>query len=131
MTTPTAALAFQWSALAKYASKLRVGFLTGCLVMANRALDPLPVEAQQAIRTAAAELQTRFEESGRSADEQLLGGLFQKQGLTITPVSESFRAEFFEAVRTMRDGLEDPLVPRELLNRVLALLADYRALTRR
>jgi TRAP-type C4-dicarboxylate transport system substrate-binding protein len=131
MTTPTAALAFQWSALTRYVSRLKVAFLDGCLVMAHRALDPLPIETQRAIRAAAAELQLRFEASGRLADDQLLGGLFQKQGLTLTPVSENFRAEFFETTRALRDRLGDRAVSREILMRSLSWLADFRAESRR
>ena len=51
---PTAALAYQWSAQARYFTPLRVGFLPGCMVMANAALDALPIEQQQALRHAAA-----------------------------------------------------------------------------
>jgi TRAP-type C4-dicarboxylate transport system substrate-binding protein len=127
LTTPTAALAYQWSAATKYLSTLHVGFLTGCLVLANRALDPLPMDMQKAIRDAAAVLQQRFEESGRSADEALLGGLFQKQGITVIPASDSFRAEYLEAARYMRDKVDEKAVPHELLTRVLAWLADFRA----
>jgi TRAP-type C4-dicarboxylate transport system substrate-binding protein len=131
LTTPTAALAFQWSALTKYLSRVKLSFLPGCLVMANRALDPLPTAAREAIRTAAAELQVHFEDSGRRADEQLLGGLFQKQGLTVTEVSETFRSEFFEAARQMRERAGDRTVPKALTTRVLTWLADYRAESQR
>jgi TRAP-type C4-dicarboxylate transport system substrate-binding protein len=131
LTTPTAALAFQWSAVTKYLSTLHVGFLTGCLVVANRAMDPLPTDAQRAIREAAAVLQQRFEESGRSADEALVGGLFQKQGITVTPASDSFRAEYLAAARQMRDQVDERAIPRTLLTQVLGWLADYRAEVRK
>jgi TRAP-type C4-dicarboxylate transport system substrate-binding protein len=127
LTTPTAALAYQWSTLAKYLSRVRFAFLTGCLVLANRSVDPLPTSAKSALRTAAAELQARFEESGRRGDDQLLGGLFQKQGLTVSPVSESFRSEFFALARQMRDRMGDRAVSHELVTRVLTWLADFRA----
>jgi TRAP-type C4-dicarboxylate transport system substrate-binding protein len=126
LTVPSAALAFQWSTQARYVSDLRVSFLTGCIVVATRAWDDLSIEAQAAIRAAAAKLQVRFEDVGHSQDEALLGGLFARQGLRPVPVSASFRSEFFEAARAAREALGDKLVPRALLTRVLEVLADYR-----
>jgi TRAP-type C4-dicarboxylate transport system substrate-binding protein len=127
ITLPTAALAFQWSAQSRYVSDLPLGFLTGCLLVANRAFDALPVEAQQAILTAAAKFQARMEEVGRQQDEALLGGLFKRQGLTTVPVSEGFRQEFFEQARTVRDRAGDRWVPLKLRVRVTDWLAGYRA----
>jgi hypothetical protein len=64
---------------------------------------------------------------GRRIDDQLLGGLFQKQGLQKLPVSDSFRAEFFDAARVARAKMAERFVSRDLLNRVQSMLADYRA----
>ena len=54
-------------------------------------------------------------------------GVFEKQGLKHVPVSDTFRAEYFAAARAARERLGDKLVPRALMEHVLALLADYRA----
>jgi hypothetical protein len=43
------------------------------------------------------------------------------------PVTPAFRAEFFEAARVAREKLGDQLVPRALLQKVMSMLADYRA----
>ncbi len=42
-------------------------------------------------------------------------------------MSDQFRAEFFDAARSMRERMGDKLVPLALLQRVLGMLADYRA----
>jgi len=127
IAVPTGALAFQWSTRAKYFSEMRVGFLPACLVVAKRAWDKLSVSHQQAMRTATAKFVTRFEDLGRTQDEALLGGLFEKQGLIKVPVSDLFRAEFFDAARRAREKLSNKLVSDELLSQVLVWLADYRA----
>jgi TRAP-type C4-dicarboxylate transport system substrate-binding protein len=127
LAVPTAALAFQWSTETRYFSDLRASFLRGCLVMSSRAYDALPVEGQHAVMVSAARAISRLEDLGRAQDEQLLGGLFARQGLTQVPVNDQFRAEFFEAARAMRDRLGQALVPPALLQRVLGMLADYRA----
>ena len=124
---PTAALAFQWSAQARYVSDLRVGFLRGCFLMNARTFDALPVDVQQSIRVAHAHLVSRLEELGRLQDQQLLDALFEKQGLRTVAVSGAFRAEFFDAAREVREHLSEKLVPKPLLQRVLTMLADFRA----
>jgi TRAP-type C4-dicarboxylate transport system substrate-binding protein len=124
---PTAALAFQWSSQVRYMTDLRTGFLRGCILVANRAHDALSLHDQQVVRSLSAKLMARLEDLGRSQDEALLGGLFAKQGLkTIVPAA-AFRSEFFEAARMARTELGEKLVPKELLQKVMGMLADYRA----
>lgn len=122
---PSGALAFQWSTRAKYYSDLRAGFLPGCMTIARRAFDALPIASQQAIRTAVAKFMIRFEDVGRATDAALLGGLFEKQGLRQVPVSTSFRAEFLDQARQLRDKVK--IVPAEMFSQVQGWLADYRA----
>jgi TRAP-type C4-dicarboxylate transport system substrate-binding protein len=124
---PAAALAFQWSAQARYLIDLRNDYVFGCLVVDDRAFSRLTVPQQAAVRIAAAHLAERYHDLGRRIDDQLLGGLFQKQGLQTLPVSDSFRAEFFDAARVARARMAERFVSRDLLSRVQSMLADYRA----
>ncbi len=126
-TMPSAALAFQWSTQAKYITPLPVGYVQGCLLLANRAWDRLTQRQREAVMTAAAKCAHRFEEVGREQDAQLLGGLFARQGLKTVPLSPSLRAQYFEAARAARERLGDKLLSRALLDDVMRLLADYRA----
>jgi TRAP-type C4-dicarboxylate transport system substrate-binding protein len=127
VAVPTAALAFQWSAEVRYFTDLRPSFLRGCILIASRAYDQLPIEGQQAVRQATARVIARLEEVGRSQDDALLGGLFARQGLTPVEASEAFRAEFYQAARMTRERLGAELLSPQLLQRVLTLLADFRA----
>ena len=124
---PTAALAFQWSTQARYITDLRPGYLTGCVLVAQRALDRLGADQQKTFRSLFAKYDSLFQEMGKRQDEALLGGLFEKQGLKPIPPSEGFRSEFFEAARAARAALRDKLIPGELIDRVTGWLADYRA----
>src|SRR6476469_3083980 len=112
---PTAALAFQWVNQVRYVTDLRLGFLSGCLIVANRSFDSLPLAGQQAFRAAAAKLQARVEDMGRQQDAALLNGLFARQGMKPVPPSRTFRAEFFAAARVAREKLGDKIVPRALI----------------
>jgi TRAP-type C4-dicarboxylate transport system substrate-binding protein len=124
---PTAALAFQWSAQARYITDLRPGYLTGCIAVSHRALDRMTPEQQKVFRSLFAKYDSLFQDMGRRQDEALLGGLFQKQGLKPIPPSEGFRSEFFESARAARERAATRFVSRATLDRVLKMLADYRA----
>jgi len=121
---PAGALVYQWSTRARYFAELPTAFLPMCMVMTQRAFSSLPFQAQQAVRTAAAKLIPRFDEASRHMEEQLLHGLFEKQGLKRVPVSREFRQAFFEAARAARERSQ--LVPAPLLQEVLSWLADLR-----
>ena len=92
-TMPSAALAFQWSTQAKYITPLPVGYVQGCMILANRAWDRLTQKQREAVMAAAAKCAHRFEEVGREQDQQLLGGLFERQGLKMVPLSPALRAQ--------------------------------------
>jgi TRAP-type C4-dicarboxylate transport system substrate-binding protein len=122
---PSAALAFQWSTQARYVTNLRVGYLTGCLLVSRRAFDGLPLETQQEVRAAAAKFRARVEDVGHQQDELLLGGLFARQGLHEVPVSTQLREEFGRAVLAGAKEAE-PLFPPGTRARVAAWLNEYR-----
>jgi TRAP-type C4-dicarboxylate transport system substrate-binding protein len=124
---PSAALAFQWSTQAKYIVDLRIGYLEGCLLVANRTWDRLTHGQREIITGAAVKTARRFDDLGREQDRQLLGGLFEKQGLKILSPSPAVRAQYFEAAREARERLGEELMPRVLLDQVMRILADYRA----
>jgi len=127
LAIPTAALAFQWSAQARYITDLRPGYLTGCVLVTHRAMDRMSTEQQRVFRSLFAKYDALFQDMGRKQDEALLGGLFEKQGLKPIPPSEGFRSEFFEAARSARERAATRFVSRATLDRVLKWLADYRA----
>jgi TRAP-type C4-dicarboxylate transport system substrate-binding protein len=123
---PSAALAFQWSTQARYVMDLRVGYLTGCMLLSRRAWDALGHEDQQVIESAAAKLQMRLQDATRQMDESLLGGLFAKQGLQNVPVPPALQAEFTAAARDAQAQAAQ-LTPPGTLERVAAWLAEYRS----
>jgi TRAP-type transport system periplasmic protein len=126
-TIPSAALAFQWSTQAKYLTALPVGWVQGCMLVANRAWDRLSLRQRDAVMAAAAKCAHRFDEVGRQQDQQLLGGLFERQGLKTVPLTPSLRAKYLEMARGARERLGERLLPKKLLDTLLRLLADYRA----
>ncbi len=127
VSIPLGGLGFQWSTQARYFTEIPVGILPGCMVIAQRAFDALPIEHQTAIRSAGAKMLVHFEESGRLQDAALLDGLFDKQGMKRVPVSPALHDQFFEAARHEREAVAAEVSSPELLRQVLNWLADYRA----
>jgi TRAP-type C4-dicarboxylate transport system substrate-binding protein len=123
---PSAALAYQWSTQAPYFSDLEASVLPGCLVVATSAIDPLPTEQRQILQAAAAKFLARFNGATRELDSQLVGGLFEKQGMIKVPASPAFKSEFMAAARRARAHLGPKLVPPALAAEVDRLLDDYR-----
>jgi len=127
MAIPSAALAFQWSTRTRYLTSLRAGHLNGCILVANRAFDRLSIEHQQVVRAAVSKRAVRFEEISRREDAELIGGLFARQGLEVAAPSAALLADFFKAAEKARAALSDTIVPRAVVGRVLAALAEVRA----
>lgn len=123
---PGAALAFQWSAQARYVMDLKADYLVGCVIIADRAYDRLPLRFQEAVRAAGARLHARWEDTVRRQDDALMSGLFEHQGLRKVPISEQLRKEFFESARAAREQLGAKLIPPLLMKRVFELLSEYR-----
>jgi TRAP-type C4-dicarboxylate transport system substrate-binding protein len=120
-----AVLGFRWSP--RHHTDVRLGFVVGCLVIAIRAFDTVPFAARQAFRAAAANSQVRAERLARSQEAELLGGLFRKQGVQPVAVNESFRSQFFQSAAAIREKTAARFVPAKLVQRVLAMLADFRS----
>ena len=127
VAVPAAALAFQWFHRAHYLMDLRVGYIWACLLMANRAFDRLTLEQQQILQGASAKLAVRMEEIGHTQDRILLGGLFQRQGLTSLPVPPGLREAILRAARAARDKLGEKLVSAKVLAQALVEIEAYRA----
>jgi TRAP-type C4-dicarboxylate transport system substrate-binding protein len=127
MGIPSAILGYQWFAKQLFMSQLPLSVLPGCVLMTAKSFDQLPAELQAVVRNAAAKAAARFADVTRVQDDQLLGGVFQRQGVRTVPVSGTFAAEFLAATRDARDRVGEKVVPKELLLKVQSMLADYRA----
>jgi TRAP-type C4-dicarboxylate transport system substrate-binding protein len=127
VSIPLGGLGFQWSAQARYFTEIPIGILPGCMVIAQRTFDALPLDQQTTVRNAAAKMLVHFEEVGRLQDDELLDGLFDKQGMKRVPVSAAMRDQFLAEARRSRDEVAREVSSPELLNQVLTWLADYRA----
>jgi TRAP-type C4-dicarboxylate transport system substrate-binding protein len=127
LSVPTGALAFQWSAMTHYFTALPVSFLPGCIAVTASSFDALPAEDQQAVQRAFSSMIERFNGISQLQSRQLLGGLFEKQGLHRLPPSEGFASEFYAAARAAREHLGSRLVPTALYETVRGWLTEMRS----
>ena len=127
LTTPVAALAFQWYVGTKYITDLPTGYLMGCFLIREQALDQLSADEQAVVRKAGTKLGVKIDSDNRLQDEKLLGSVYPSRGLKLVTVTNKFRADFFDAAKSVRQQLGEGLLPRGLFEQVVQLLADYRA----
>jgi TRAP-type C4-dicarboxylate transport system substrate-binding protein len=125
VAVPSAAMAFQWSAQVRYISDLRVGFLTGCMMVARRAWDAIGHDDRQVLLAASAKLAQRVDAVSRDMDDTLLKTLFTRQGVTMVPASPALQIEFNEGLRTGQKAL-GKVVPPGMTERISGWLAEYR-----
>ena len=116
IAVPSAVFGFQWFSRKVYMSQLPFAPLHGCALMTTAAYDRLPADLRDVIETASVKFGLRIGETTRRQDEELLGGLFAKQGVRSVPVSPLLRAQFLDAAHAARDRLGAQLVPNELLH---------------
>ena len=82
-------------------------------------------ESRNGLRGAMAKMAIRFDDVGRTQDDELLGTLLEKQGVKRVAVSPTFLAEFLDEARRARTKAAD--VPAALVAEVEGWLAEYRA----
>jgi len=122
---PAAAVAFQWSAQTRYLSDLRIGFVSGCILVSQRAFDTVPADARDAFRGATAKLATRMEDLGRQQDDALLhGGLLARQGLKLVQATPELKQSYDQRARAARTELGHKLVPGPQLEQVQQVLDE-------
>ncbi len=124
---PSAALAYQWSTESPYFSDIGATALPACLVVANAAIDPLPLELKQVLMTSSAKFMNRFTAVSAHLDMALMNGLLEKQGATRVAVSPQFRERFEQAARAAVRKLGPALMAPGVLDTFERMVAEYRA----
>jgi TRAP-type C4-dicarboxylate transport system substrate-binding protein len=89
----------------------------------SRTYDKIAIEHRQVILAAVAKFVARLEDVGAQADAQLLGGLFEKQGMTMLHPDAKMRADFENAAH---ESWKAGVVPAPLIEQVRTLLNEYR-----
>jgi TRAP-type C4-dicarboxylate transport system substrate-binding protein len=117
ITTPTAMLAFQWNSQARYVLDLTVSWFAGCAFVSQRAFDAMTNVQKETLRAAAARFIVRIEEIGGLTDDELMGSVFERNGLRRVIPAVPMRAAFGTAARVAVERLGPKLIPPDLAER--------------
>jgi TRAP-type transport system periplasmic protein len=123
---PYFALAMQFYTVANHMMDLNYAPVVGALIISKRSWDALSPQAQAAMTAISLQTGKVFQaQARREADEALAA--MQKRGLTVVPVSPALQAEWRKAHEPMYPKIRGNIVPADMFDEVVRLLAEYRA----
>lgn len=125
-TTPLAALAFQWFALAPYMADLRFAPLTGATIIDRRAWRKIPADLRPKILEASREGGKRLRGEIRKLNEEAVK-VMVKNGLKISRVPPAVQAEWRKLIEDIYPRVRGPIVPAEAFDAARASRDAYRA----
>ena len=125
-TIPYFALSMQFHTVA--ANMLEVNWmpLLAATIVSKRTWDGLPAEAQAALRTAAVEAGRQFQARGRAESDEAVAAM-RRRGLTVVPLPPAAEAEWRTLSERLYPQIRGRMVPADMFDEVLRLLAEYRA----
>jgi TRAP-type C4-dicarboxylate transport system substrate-binding protein len=119
---PASLLAFQWTAVRAY-TEMPLGSVDGCLLITQRAWERLRADDQISVRGATMNAMMRLDDISEETSRKVLAEVGPKLGIQRIEPDPRFRSAFIQAVKEARNTQVTP----ELMQKVLSLLADYRA----
>jgi TRAP-type C4-dicarboxylate transport system substrate-binding protein len=123
--SPVAAIALQWYRKAKFVVNFPVVDGAGAIVIAKETFDKMPKEYQVILETLSAQYLRGLSVKTRKANDQAMETL-KKKGIEIVEPTEADVKEFMEVGIKASDSLAGKLYSKKLLDKVRALLDDYR-----
>lgn len=128
LATPLAALSFQWFALSKDMTDIRLVPLVGALVIADKKWQAIPADLRERLSEASREAGTRFLREMRKHSHEAIH-IMQQHGLTIHAISPDALAEWATRFRANYPTIMGGNVPPDLVAEVERLRDEYRATT--
>lgn len=126
ITTPLAALSFQWFGLSKEMTNVKLVPLVGALVIAERKWQTIPPEIRARLAQSSQEAGKRFLLQMRQHSAQAVG-VMQQHGLTVHDVPPDVLSEWNDRFRANYPTIMGGNVPPELVAEVERLRDEYRA----
>lgn len=124
---PFFALASQVYNAAPHMLELNYAPLVGALVISDKVWDRIDPEAQVKMRKAAEKAGREMTKAGRLENEDSVKVMQKEWGLTVLKSEGAALAEWESLAEEAYPIIRDTTVPAEIFDRVLELLAEYRA----
>ncbi|MGE5662935.1 MAG: TRAP transporter substrate-binding protein DctP [Deltaproteobacteria bacterium] len=125
-TTPLAALAFQWFALAPHMADLRFAPLTGATIIDKRAWAKIPADLRPKILEASRAGGQRLRGEIRKLNEEAVK-VMVRNGLKISRIPPEAQAEWRKLIEDIHPRIRGPIVPADAFDAVRASRDAYRA----
>lgn len=126
ITTPIAALSFQWFALSKEMTGLKWSPLVGALVITEKKWQTIPDEIKERLARASREAGERFLDQIRKHNAEAIR-VMQQHGLTVHDVPPDALTEWNKRFRANYPAIMGNTVPPELVAEAERVRDDYRA----
>ena len=123
---PYYALTMQFHTVASYMSEVNWAPLLGATVISKRTWDGLSPETQSALRAAAVEAGRQFQARGRAESDEAVAAM-RRRGLTVVPIPPAAEAEWRAMSERFYPQIRGRMVPADMFDEVLRLLAEYRS----
>jgi TRAP-type C4-dicarboxylate transport system substrate-binding protein len=127
-TTPFGAVAFQWYSKFKYMSGYPTSNIIGATIVTRNVWDRISPANQKIILDIAKQEHEKVMKVTRQEDAKSIE-LLRKSGIIIVPPPDPKNKDMqfvFETSRKVRESLVGKLYPRELLDRTMGLIQEYR-----
>ncbi len=123
---PSQASLGQVYTVARYMLDLKWTILSGGTVIRKDTWDKIPPDIQKQLRIAATEAGARIRASDRKEDSEWIVAM-KKKGLTVEPVTPQVEQEWRNLVKSIYPQIRGHMVPADIFDEVLRLVAEYRA----
>jgi TRAP-type transport system periplasmic protein len=124
--SPYYALVTQWNTQIKYITDLPISYIGGALVMDKKVFARMPVPLQEKMKTVCSKHMRRLTERTRKDNADALEIILKRGVKKIVPAAGEVEAFKDLGTRAMAD-LGPRYFPQEILSKVKAELAEYRA----
>lgn len=127
-TTPYGAVAFQWYSKFSYMNEFPTSNIVGATIITKKIWDKISPENQKIMMQVSNECHGKLVEATRKEDAQCVQ-ILRNSGIKVIRNNGNLDKDMkyiFDAAKTTRENLTGKLYSRELLNRTLGLLEEYR-----
>jgi TRAP-type C4-dicarboxylate transport system substrate-binding protein len=123
---PFFAMVSQIDSRAPYMLELNWAPLVGALVVRKETWDKIPAETRARLLTAAATAGREIKAISRREMNESVTAM-EKRGLKVTKVTPAVEAEWRALAEAVYPRIRGPIVPAEIFDETLRILAEYRA----
>jgi TRAP-type C4-dicarboxylate transport system substrate-binding protein len=122
---PSQALLSQCYTIANHMLALKWAILSGGTVVRKDVWDTIPAETREKLRAAATAAGDKIRASDRQEDEKSIAAM-QNKGLVVHPITPQVEQEWQNLTRVLYPEIRGKLVPADIFDEVLRLVAEYR-----